>query len=101
DNPDSPLAHFELPVFGLAYVSVGQEFGLQPYYVTAPTPIRESRCPVIVWMEAAHGIERAPPAVVLRRAQLQPPAAASVRFVPTPNGALLLISSTDRLQRRP
>jgi hypothetical protein len=101
DNPDSPLAHFELPVFGLGYASVGREFGLQPQYVTAPALIRESRCPAILWMEAAHGVEHASPEAVLRRAQLQAPAGVSARFVPTPNGALLLISSADRLQRRP
>jgi hypothetical protein len=101
NDPDSPLARFETPVMGLAYASVGQKFGLRPQFVTSPTPMRESRCPAIVWMEAAHGIEHAAPDAVLRRAQLEAPENASARFIPTPNGALLLISSADRLQRRP
>jgi hypothetical protein len=101
NDPDSPLARFETPVMGLAYASVGQKFGVRPQFVTSPTPIRESRCPAIVWMEAAHGVEHAPVATVLRRAQLEAPANASTRFIPTPNGALLLISPADRLQRHP
>jgi hypothetical protein len=50
-------------------------------------------------MESAHGVERASAEAVLRRAQLQAPANAAARFIPTPNGALLLISPADRLQR--
>lgn len=97
-DPDSRLSHFETPVMGLAYAKVGGKFGLQPQLVTAPTQIRLGSCPAIVWMESAHGIERFSPQAVLNRAQLEVRANASARFVPTPNGALLLISSADRLQ---
>jgi hypothetical protein len=101
NDPDSALARFETPVVGVAYATVGRKFGLEPRLVTSPTEIRQNRCPAIVWMEAAHGVDQATPQTVLRRAQLQPPAGASFRFIPTPNGALLLISSADRLQHQP
>jgi hypothetical protein len=52
-------------------------------------------------MEAAHGIERAPVEAILRHAQLNLPAAARARVLPTPNGAVLLISPVDRLQPHP
>jgi hypothetical protein len=101
NDPDGALSRFETPVINLAYTRVGQKLGLSPQTVTSPTRIRASRCPAIVWMESAHGIERVPPAAVLRRARLEPPADSKTRFIPTPNGALLLISSADRLQRQP
>jgi hypothetical protein len=100
-DPDSALSRFETPVMGLAYQTVAQKFGLHPQLVTAPTRLIPDQCPAIIWMEVAHGIEHSPLPVVLRRAQVEPPPGASARFIPTPNGALLLISSADRLQRRP
>ena len=101
DHPDSRAARFEEPVIGLAYRTVGRAFGLNPQFVTGPTTIELGRCPAIVWIEAAHGIEQVPPESILRHAQLRLPAPAKARVVPTPNGAVLLISPTDRLQPHP
>jgi hypothetical protein len=101
DRPDSKTAQFEGPVIDFGYRKVGSEFGLKPQFVTAPTTIALGRCPAMVWIESAHGIESAPPEAILRHAQLRLPAPAKARVVPTPNGAVLLISPADRLQPRP
>lgn len=99
DHPDSRTAAFEKPVEQLAYARVGARFAVHPKFVSGPTGIAPGGCPVVLWMEAAHGVDRLAPAVVLRRAQIELGAAAKARSIPTPNGALLLISRADRLQR--
>jgi hypothetical protein len=101
DQPDSKTARFENPVIGFAYQQVGRRFGLAPQFVTGPTTVDFARCPAIIWIESAHGIEHVPVTTILRRAQLDVPGAARVRIVPTPNGGVLLISSADRLQPSP
>jgi hypothetical protein len=101
DQPDSKAARFEEPVVALAYREVGSDFGLHPRFVETATAIQPGRCPAILWIEAAHGIEQVPLEVVLRRAQLRLPVPAKARVLPTPNGAVLLISPADRLQPRP
>lgn len=101
DHPDSRTARFEEPVIDLGYREVGREFGLKPQLVTRPTTIELGRCPAIVWIEAAHGVESVPPEAILRHAQLRLAAPAKTRIVPTANGAVLLISPADRLQPRP
>jgi len=100
DHPDSQTARFEQPVIALAYEKVGREFGLSPRFVASSTTLDLNGCSAIVWIEAAHGIEQVPAAVILRRAQLSLSQSARVRIEPTPNGAVLLISSADRLQPR-
>jgi hypothetical protein len=101
DAPESHTARFENPVIGFAYQQIGGRYGLKPDYVTGPTALVFDSCPAIVWMEAAHGIDRVPPNVILRHAQLILPGRARARVIPTPNGGVLLISSADRLQPRP
>jgi hypothetical protein len=101
DQPDSKAERFEQPVVALAYREVSREFGLHPQFVGGPTAIQPGRCPAILWIEAAHNIERVPLDVILRRAQLRLPSRAQARVLPTPNGAVLLISPEDRLQPRP
>ena len=96
DHPDSRTARFEAPATALAYASVARSFGLEPQFVSGPTAVRPSRCPAIIWFEAAHGVERASVADVLRRSQLVVPPATQGRFIPTPNGALLLLSGPEQ-----
>jgi len=101
DQPDSKMARFEDPVIDFGYRKVGQEFGLRPKFVSGPTMLALGSCPAIVWIEAAHGIERASPETILRHARLRLSGPAKARVVPTPNGAVLLISPADRLEPRP
>jgi len=101
DRQDSKTARFEEPVIGFAYRKVGHAFGLSPRFVTSPTALEPGRCPAIVWIEAAHGIDEVPVRTILERGRLYAPADAVTRITPTPNGAVLLISPADRLQPRP
>jgi hypothetical protein len=98
DHPDSRAARFEEPVIGFSYRKVGRAFGLTPEFVTHPTALVAEPCPAIVWMEAAHGIDRVAAEKILRHSLLRVAGAARVRVIPTPNGAVLLISPADRLQ---
>jgi hypothetical protein len=50
-------------------------------------------------VESAHGIESVPPEAILKHAQLSVPEPAKARVVPTPNGAVLLISPANRMGR--
>jgi hypothetical protein len=100
DQPDSNMARFEDPVIDFGYRKVGGEYGLRPEFVTGPTMLALGKCPMIVWIEAAHGIERASPETILRHARLRLPRPAKARVIATPNGAVLLISPADRLQPR-
>lgn len=100
DRPESRTAKFENPVIGFAYAQVGHRFGLDPQFVRRRATVDFDRCPAIVWIEAGHGIEAYPASIILRHAQLTLPRTAHVRVVPTPNGAVLLLSPADRLQRR-
>ena len=97
DQPNSRTARFETPVMGFGYKAVGRRFGLEPQIVTEPTRIHLGDCPAIIWMEAGHGIEQVPVQVVLERAQLQVDKSFNARFEPTQNGAVLLISRSNRL----
>jgi hypothetical protein len=99
DQPNSRTARFETPVMGFGYKAVGQRFGLSPQIVTGPTNVHLGDCPAIVWMEAGHGIEKVPVHVVLERAQLRVDEPFNARFEPTQNGAVLLISRSNRLGR--
>jgi hypothetical protein len=101
DHPESHTARFEEPVIRLAYDRVGRSAGLAPQLVTNPKIVESARCPAIVWIESAHGIDRVPVSVILRRAQLRVPPGATTKVVATPNGAVLLISPADRLHPRP
>jgi len=98
DGADSNTAHFEEPVVAFAYREVGRGRGITPLMVAGPTTVHFSRCPAVVWIEAAHGIDQVPAAVILRRAQLELSGPATTQLLPTPNGAVLLISRADRLQ---
>lgn len=98
DHPDSATARFERPVIALAYERVGHRFGLSPRFVGSPATLNLTGCPAIVWIEAAHGLDQVPAATILRRAQLSLTGDARVHVERTPNGAVLLISSADRLQ---
>lgn len=99
DQPNSRTARFETPVMGFGYTSVGHRFGLTPKIVTAPVAVHLQECPAIIWMEAGHGIDKVPVATVLRRAQLEIDAPFTAHFEPTENGAVLLISRSNRLGR--
>jgi hypothetical protein len=99
-HPGSKTEQFEDPVIAFGYRKIGREYGLDPVFVTGPTIIAVGRCPTLVWIESAHGVESAPLATVLRHAQLRLPSAATAKVVATPNGAVLLISPADRLQPR-
>ena len=99
DRPESKTARFESPVMGFAYVEAGSRYGLRPQIVSAPTPVALTRCPLIVWMDTAKGIDRFPAAVVLRHARLEVAEPFVGRFQPTQNGAVLLITQSDRLGR--
>ena len=101
DHPGSKAERFEDPVIDFGYRKVGQAYGLRPQFVTSPTTLELGDCPAIVWIEAAHGIAAVAPETILRHAELRLPAPARARVVPTPNGAVLLISPADRLQPRP
>ena len=101
DHPGSNTERFEDPVIAYGYRKVGSEYGLKPQFVTGPTTIEFGRCPAIVWIEAAHGIEQVAPAKILHHAQLQLDKPAVARVIPTPNGAVLLISPKHRLQPQP
>ncbi len=100
DRPDSKTARFESPVMGFAYREVGNRYGLRTEILSSPTAVTLGRCPLIVWMDAAHGIERMPVAIVLKRSQLEIAGPFAWRFEPTENGAVLLITQPDRLGRR-
>jgi hypothetical protein len=100
-HPDSNMQRFEDPVIAFGYRKVGGAYGLDPEFVAHPTTITLGNCPAMVWIESAHGIEQAAPEAILRHAQLRLSAPAKTRIVPTPNGAVLLISPADRLQPRP
>jgi hypothetical protein len=95
DRPGSRMEQFEDPVIASAYRKVGKAFGLNPSFVTGPTTIHLGHCPAIIWVESAHGIESVPPEAVLRHAQLRLAEPAKARVVPTPNGAVLLISPVN------
>jgi hypothetical protein len=99
-HPDSKQQRFEDPVIAFGYRKVGRAYGLNPEFVNHPTTIALGNCPAMVWIESAHGIESVPPATILRHAQLRLAAPARTTIVPTPNGAVLLISPADRLQPR-
>jgi hypothetical protein len=101
DHRGSKVERFEDPVIAFGYQKVGRAYGLNPQFVTGPTTIALGHCPAILWIEAAHGIETVAAESILSHAELQLPAAARVQVVPTPNGAVLLISPVDRLQARP
>jgi hypothetical protein len=92
DQPGSRMERFEDPVIASGYRKVGKSLGLNPSFVTGPTTIHLGRCPTIIWVESAHGIDSVPPEAILRHAQLALPEPAQARVVPTPNGAVLLIS---------
>ena len=99
DRPDSKTARFESPVMGFAYSEVGSHYGLRPQIVSAPMRLALGRCPLIIWMDTAKGIDRVPIAVVLKHAQLEVSGPYVGRFEPTENGAMLLITRLDRLGR--
>jgi hypothetical protein len=96
DHPESQAARFESPVNGFAYARVARGFGFQPQYVTGPTKVPLGRCPAIVWMEARKDIEQVSPERVLRLAQLEVPEGVRTRFIPTYNGAVLVIARADQ-----
>ncbi|HUP67388.1 MAG TPA: hypothetical protein VM145_04150, partial [Sphingomicrobium sp.] len=98
DHRGSKTERFEDPVVDFGYRKIGRAYGLDPHFVTGPTTLALGRCPAIVWIEAAHGIETVPPQSILRHAELNLPEAARARLVPTPNGAVLLISPTTRVE---
>jgi hypothetical protein len=99
DQPGSRMEQFEDPVIASGYRRVGKAFGLDPSFVTGPTAIQLGRCPAIIWVESAHGIESVPPEAILKHAQLSVPEPAKARVVPTPSGAVLLISPANRMGR--
>lgn len=99
DQPNSRTARFETPVMGFGYIAVGHRFGLAPQIVTEPTKVHLGDCPAIIWMEAGHGIDKIPVALVLKHAQLEIDEPFTARFEPTQNGAVLLISRSNRLGR--
>lgn len=98
---DSKTQRFEDPVIAFGYGKAGRAYGLDPRFVSRPTPLALDRCPAVVWIEAAHGIDQVAPAKILRHARLTVAEPARTRIIPTPNGAVLLISRVDRLQPRP
>jgi hypothetical protein len=97
DQPGSRMEQFEDPVIASGYRRAGKAFGLNPSFVTGPTTIHLGGCPAIVWVESAHGIESVPPEAILRHAQLTLAEPGKTRVVPTPNGAVLLISPANPL----
>ena len=101
DHRGSKAERFEDPVVEFGYRRVGQAYGLSPQFVSGQTTLSLGHCPAIVWIEAAHGIESVAPDSILSHAGLRLPARAIAKVIPTPNGAVLLISPVDRLQPRP
>lgn len=93
NQAESRAAAFEEPVYRFGFERVGAAFDLRPRFVDRPMVLPSGPCPSIVWSEEPNDLDQASPATVLRRARLTAPAGATMRYTPTPTGALLIVSS--------